>query len=263
MPRRVKTMIVRPDGTLVEQVSDVPAAQPVKVATEKVPAAPALAEPKQLAANGPVTAGAPTNIADVNVARTTALTVAADAPASTASTGQSGVPAPNAPVPTARPSGQPVQVVAAVTSQGNVRNDLRPAQATATPVSAPAAAAAPVAQQAPAQQSGGYFIQIASLPTEADAQKSSRNLSSSKFAGVIGGAASTLPRQILPAREPSTGCGLLPATPVTKPLPCASGTVRGRRHLPDRPLRRFRLILNCGARLSPRFRFRPLRAFQS
>ncbi len=186
MPRRVKTMIVRPDGTLVEQVSDVPAAQPVKVATEKVPAAPALAEPKQLAANGPVTAGAPTNIADVNVARTTALTVAADAPASTASTGQSGVPAPNAPVPTARPSGQPVQVVAAVTSQGNVRNDLRPAQATATPVSAPAAAAAPVAQQAPAQQSGGYFIQIASLPTEADAQKSSRNLSS-KFAGVIGG----------------------------------------------------------------------------
>ncbi|MGE6740226.1 SPOR domain-containing protein [Allorhizobium pseudoryzae] len=193
MPRRVKTMIVRPDGTLVEQVTEVPAAKPVNapataVTTEKIPAAPALAEPTQLAATGAASSTAPTNLSDVNVARTTALTGATDVVAPAASTAPAGVPAPKAPVPTARPANQPVEVVASVTTQGNVRNELRPAS---TPAVAPAAAApvtAASATPAPAQaaQSGGYFIQIASLPSEADAQKSYRNLSS-KFAGVIGG----------------------------------------------------------------------------
>lgn len=193
MPRRVKTMIVRPDGTLVEQVTEVPATQPVRapaasVSTEKVPAAPALAEPTQLAGTGPAASSTPTNLADVNVAQTTALTGATNVAQTTPSTAPAGVPAPKAPVPTARPTDQPVQVVAAVTSQGNVRNDLRTATTPAAPAPAPVAAATPasVPASAPAAQAGGYFIQIASLPSEADAQKSYRNLSS-KFAGVIGG----------------------------------------------------------------------------
>ncbi|MCO5734044.1 SPOR domain-containing protein [Rhizobium sp. SSA_523] len=204
MPRRVKTMIVRPDGTLVEQVSEEPATGPIQasatpVTTEKLPAAPQLAEPTQLtgAVNAQGPSDAPTNLADVDIARTTAMTgEAVAAPAGEAAAAQaadqSGVPAPNMPVPTARPAEQPVQVVASVSDRGTIRQTVSaPAAASA----APAAAASPAvasAAGAPAQnasapaQSGGYFMQIASLPSEADAQKSYRNLSA-KFAGVIGG----------------------------------------------------------------------------
>ncbi|MFD1744226.1 SPOR domain-containing protein [Rhizobium helianthi] len=181
MPRKVKTMIVRPDGTLVEQVVDAPAAAPAANAG-KVPAAPALAEPTRTAAapagNAPVAAET-TGLSDVNIAKTTTLTgtstvapaanTPAAAPAQAAATQK-----PSAPVPSARPAEQPVQVVAAVSSQGNVRQP-----AAQTPAAAPAAASA-------TSGAGGYFIQVASLPSEADAQKSYKNLSS-KFGNVIGG----------------------------------------------------------------------------
>ena len=71
-----------------------------------------------------------------------------------------------------RPAQQPVKVVAAVTDQGNVR-----------PAQAPAAAAP---TQVASLGDGGYVIQIASLPSQADAQKSYQNLSA-KFGSVIGG----------------------------------------------------------------------------
>jgi cell division septation protein DedD len=76
-----------------------------------------------------------------------------------------------------RPAQQPVNVVAAVTDQGNVR--------------APAAARPPVPAATAANQvaslgDGGYVIQIASLPSQAEAQKSYQSLSA-KFGGVIAG----------------------------------------------------------------------------
>ncbi|WP_137131887.1 SPOR domain-containing protein [Rhizobium sp. FY34] len=170
MPRKVKTMIVRADGTLVEQVSDAPA---TTARTAKVPAAPALAEPTQTAST--ITPAAPV----------AAPVVAAAAPAP-AATVSAGTAAPGTPVPTARPSAQPVKVVAAVSEQGNVRTPATPAPAQTAPV---ATASVPPAAAAPATASagpGGYYIQVASLPSEADAQKSYRNLSS-KFGSVIGG----------------------------------------------------------------------------
>lgn len=179
MPRRVKTMIVRPDGTLVEQVSDVPAqastqAHPVRA--ETVATSPALAEPKSVAGITPISqpqGTAPTELASVDVEQTTALTGTQDAAASETT------PAPQfaAPVPTARPSRLPTNAVASA------------ADAAARPIQASAPASAPAASSG----AGGYYIQVASLPSEADAQKSYSNIAN-KFAGVIGGRAHDIAR---------------------------------------------------------------------
>ncbi|CAD7046666.1 SPOR domain-containing protein [Pseudorhizobium endolithicum] len=180
MPRRVKTMIVRPDGTLVEQ--EIPAepapaaAVAAPVTTDKVPAASvksvetASVPDAQPAANQ---AGDPDDTAGLVPVSTDA---AAATPAATevgdqARSGQANT----APVPTARPAQQPVNIVAAVSDQGNLQNTQENPPAASVP-------AEQVAELAP----GGYVIQIASLPSEADAQKSYNNLSA-KFGSVIGG----------------------------------------------------------------------------
>ncbi|PXA90590.1 hypothetical protein DMC25_07355 [Caulobacter sp. D4A] len=224
MPRKVKTMIVRPDGKLVEQEIAAPAlaapetaklpaagAKPVETAAafpDKVPAsAPAtptrtqpLAAPANTGSAGVLPVSAPANPAapaeHVNVVRTNPVTpavaaapapaqptpaaappspAAAQAPAPVAPV-QVSAPAAKAPVPIARPAEQPVNVVAAVTDQGNVRAPGQP------PAAAPASAPSQVASLG----SGDYVIQIASLPSQAEAQKSYQSLSS-KFGSVIGG----------------------------------------------------------------------------
>ncbi|MBB3459627.1 SPOR domain-containing protein [Rhizobium sp. BK377] len=210
-PRKVRTMIVKPDGTLVareepapaeqsapakEVASATPAAQPAatpsaasfpastgnqngnQVASAALPpvgAAPA-AQPSQTAKVAEVSAANADKVdPPVRAVKTTSVTDAASA--ATTDT---------APVPTARPVEQPVNVVGTVTENGNVRPTAqqKPTQA----ASASAAAAAPPAQQAPAAASGGYGIQIASLPSEDEAKKSYASLSK-KFAGVLGGRA--------------------------------------------------------------------------
>ncbi|KAB1086412.1 SPOR domain-containing protein [Neorhizobium galegae] len=216
MPRKVKTMIVRPDGKLVEQEIAAPAlaapetpklpaagAKPVETAAAfpaklppSTPATPARPQPLSTASNagssGVLPVSAPAE--HVNVVRTNPITpavaaapaqptpaaaapspAAAQAPASVAPV-QASAPASKAPVPIARPAEQPVNVVAAVTDQGNVR---APGQQTAA---APASASNQVASLGP----GDYVIQIASLPSQAEAQKSYQSLSA-KFGSVIGG----------------------------------------------------------------------------
>jgi len=206
MPRKVKTMIVRPDGKLVEQevaapalaapekmpaagtkpvdvaAASQPAAASIPVAPAQVPAASSAgaagivpvstqapaAEPVDVAKVDPVApAGtpAPVEAAPVEPAAAPEVPVEASDPA----------PVIRAPVPIARPAEQPVNVVAAVTDQGNVRASN---QQVATPASTSA--------QGASVGAGGYLIQIASLPSEAEAQKSYQNLSA-KYAGVIGG----------------------------------------------------------------------------
>ncbi len=108
-----------------------------------------------------------------------------------------------APIPAARPVEQPVNVVGTVTQRGNVVGQQsataeKPAaqQAAATkPAAQPTAT--PAASNAPA---GAYVIQIASLPSEAEAQKSYANLSA-KFSSVIGGKSP----DIKPAEIPGKG----------------------------------------------------------
>ncbi|HLP66496.1 MAG TPA: SPOR domain-containing protein [Rhizobium sp.] len=191
-PRKVRTMIVRPDGTLVAQEVEQPTAEattPQAAAVPQAPAAPALAPPTtepvgQTPAAPTVpsdTANQPQTVAELAAPAaaqpaTGAATPAAEtaaAPAEPAPAETTAAPAVSAPVPTARPAEQPVNVVSTVTERGNVK-----------PVET--AAASPDAAAAPALAAGGYVVQIASLPSEADAEKSYKNLSA-KFASVIGG----------------------------------------------------------------------------
>jgi hypothetical protein len=135
-----------------EEVADVPAAQPEE---QKTTDQTALTE----AANAGVEETAP-----VRVVKTTTITDG------------------NTPIPENRPIDQPVNVVGTVTDQGNVRD----ADKTQELASADAAQQPAENAQTTPVPAGGYVIQIASLPSEAEAQTSYNKLSA-KFASVIGG----------------------------------------------------------------------------
>lgn len=211
-PRKVKTMIVLPNGTLVarEDTATDTAAQssglgnglgngqgngqgngtPVTPsdATQLAPATADTATPvtsgelKPTVNSSNIDAIAAAAAADTASAPTGAAP--ADAAAAAATTADTAsAPAIAAPIPQARPSDQPVKVVGTVTKQGNVlAQNTAPAattsQAPAAPASTPAAASS--------LKAGTYVIQVASLPSQAEAQKSYANLSK-KFASVIGG----------------------------------------------------------------------------
>ncbi|MCH4546927.1 SPOR domain-containing protein [Rhizobium changzhiense] len=218
-PRKVRTMIVKPDGTLVAREEPAPADQatPSAQATQSAQATPSAQPmpPAQPALTAPSTPSAQTTPAVPPVGGTAASfpasaeVASADArsaapvetapvqpPLAGSADAQAANPAPvaspvrpvktsaiadTAPIPTARPADQPVNVVGTVTEKGNVRP---PAQQPKTTEVAAAAPAAAKPQQA--ASAGGYGIQIASLPSEDEATKSYANLSK-KFASVLGG----------------------------------------------------------------------------
>ncbi|RFB94499.1 sporulation protein [Rhizobium leguminosarum bv. trifolii] len=213
-PRKVRTMIVKPDGTLVAREDSAPADQPAAPATASAQAAqpmPALTAPSAQSASPvpPVAGTAASFPSNAEVASADARSAApvetapAKPPIATDADAQAANPAPvdapvrpvktsaigdTAPVPTARPVDQPVNVVGTVTEKGNVRPA---AQQPKTEVAAAAPAAAKPQQQA--ASAGGYGIQIASLPSEDEANKSYASLSK-KFAGVLGGRAHEIRR---------------------------------------------------------------------
>ncbi|WP_168878675.1 SPOR domain-containing protein [Rhizobium sp. P28RR-XV] len=156
-PRKVRTMIVKPDGSLVPR--DEPAVDTTTIAVAK-PAnnQVAAANPRPSQANTP-TAAQPDS-SDTASAESTPIRVVKTNPVPTARPEPAAKANTAAPAPEAQPKAQPKQV------------------ASASP-----AAAAPAATSA--ASGGAYGVQIASLPTEADAQKSQANLKV-KFASVIG-----------------------------------------------------------------------------
>ncbi|MBX5201466.1 SPOR domain-containing protein [Rhizobium sp. NZLR1] len=205
-PRKVRTMIVKPDGTLVAREEPAAVDQPAAPVTSSAQPMPALTAPSAQSASpvppvGGTAASFPSS-AEVASADARSAAPAETTPAQPPLTGgadtQAANPAPvqppvrpvktgaatdTAPVPIARPAEQPVNVVGTVTEKGNVRP---PAQ---QPKTTEVAAAAPVAAQPQqAASAGGYGIQIASLPSQDEATKSYANLSK-KFAGVLGGRA--------------------------------------------------------------------------
>ncbi|CAN7334996.1 SPOR domain-containing protein [Rhizobium leguminosarum] len=212
-PRKVRTMIVKPDGTLVarEEPAPVdqpaPSAPPTQSAQPTPPAQPPLMAQSTPSAQStppvpPVGGTAASFPASAEVASADARSAApvetapVQPPLAGSADAQAANPAPvaapvrpvktsaivdTAPIPTARPADQPVNVVGTVTEKGNVRP---PAQ---QPKTTEVAAAAPVAAKPQqAASAGGYGIQIASLPSEDEATKSYANLSK-KFASVLGG----------------------------------------------------------------------------
>ena len=209
--RKVRTMIVKADGTLVPREDPAPEAQ-----TQGTQVAAAVPAPSA----API--GAPTPDTDLrsqteNAAATTGQTpapvpapvetaaAAPDQPASAealATVANSDVPvtAPvrtvkttavsdKAPIPTARPSDQPVNVVGAVTENGNIRPVETPKQT----------ASIDTAAAAPAPASGSYGMQISSLPSEADAKATIPRMAS-KFGSVLGGRSISIRKADIPGK---------------------------------------------------------------
>jgi hypothetical protein len=234
-PRKVRTMIVKPDGTLVARDDSAPAtgntakapATPAKLApaTSATPIKPpatsqmASAEARAPAVPGASDDDAPSaESAPIRVVKTAPLpaVATANASASPASPTVASFPTPPVaakavptPAPVAAPAPAPVAAAASAPVVSAPAEDTDSAASDIAPVPTarpaqpakvaahPAPAEAQVASVSPAAQpvkaapaasagAGGYVMQIASLPSEADARKSQANLSS-KFASVIGG----------------------------------------------------------------------------
>ena len=183
-------MIVRSDGSLVP--ADEEPSQPQTASNESAPtlATPAqdatpLAEPSGEAGPAPIavetqqasveqpaaaTAGQPATA-------TTEQPAAAEQPAEPAATEAAPEPAFAAPVPSSRPK------LTAPTSVATAPTQPVETPATQTAAATPAPTQPQANSPAPA---GGYYIQVASLPSEAEAQQSYRNLAA-RYASVIGG----------------------------------------------------------------------------
>lgn len=164
--RKVRTMIVKADGTLVPR--------------EEEPATAAPSEPG-LETTAAVPQGRVVPQADSTDASADALAAVANTDVATDPAAPTAGKADTAPVPTARPADQPVNVVGTVTENGNVK----PGQQATAPQETASVDPA-VAKPATAAPSGSYGIQIASLPSEADAQASIPKMAA-KFGGVLGG----------------------------------------------------------------------------
>ncbi|MCA1440166.1 SPOR domain-containing protein [Ensifer sp. IC4062] len=186
-PRKVRTMIVKPDGTLVAR--EEPAAPPTNEATASVndQSIPATASGQATASGskGAATvAGAGTELRaseqPAAAVEKVALAAPSDAPleeVAVRSVKTTAVGREPTPVPQTRPAGQ-------ANASATANAPKTPAVTEPTTETANAAPAAPLATAS--VPAGSYVIQIASLPSEAEAQKSYNSLSA-KFASVIGG----------------------------------------------------------------------------
>ncbi|MEK1895899.1 MAG: SPOR domain-containing protein [Rhizobium sp.] len=192
--RKVRTMIVRPDGTLVARDEPAPEAAPTlpkatPVQTQKITAgskpaggtAANFPESGQVASadirstpveeTKPTAAQAPSENALAKAAAATPANV--DPPVRAV---KSSTVSDTAPAPAARPAGT-----------GAVKATTEAPAAPAAQKPKEVAAVLPAATQAqPATAAGGYGVQIASLPSEEEAKKSYASLSK-KFASVLSG----------------------------------------------------------------------------
>lgn len=204
-PRRVRTMIVKPDGSIVAREDPAPevaapvtptAAPTLETAQAEIPQPEsAAAEDALVSSSGPTqlesAATAPeTNVADAANSEVSQGTIA---PVRVVTTQPI-----RAPIPQGRPADQPVTVVGTVTQGGNVSNGQPAPAAPATAAAAqPVEVAAAPAAAAPVANPGGYYMQIASQPTAEGAQASWRTLSN-RFSSVLGGRAVDIQRADIP-----------------------------------------------------------------
>ena len=186
-PRKVRTMIVKPDGTLVAREDTVAEPETQTAGLDAKATATTGQASGEAAATVDADASLRTEQAAAETRPRSALAEAADAqvddtaPVRTVKTTTIGAAATtaagdgNTPVPETRPVDQPVTVVGTVTETGRQKvAETQAVQETAKQTQ--------VAAVAP----GGYVMQIASLPSEAEAQKSYAALSK-KFSSVLGG----------------------------------------------------------------------------
>jgi hypothetical protein len=156
-PRKVRTMIVKADGTLVAREETAPAADQVTSASEGI-IDPVASTAKPTAEGTDTTSPVPAVAAD-----TAKPASAAAKPAAPRAAGATPSQAPIAPT---RPSDQPVDIV----------GEVKPQQ---------------VAALSPAASAGSWSMQIASQPTEAAAQSSYQDLAR-RYGKVLGGKQATI-----------------------------------------------------------------------
>jgi hypothetical protein len=202
-PRRVRTVIVKPDGTLVENTPEPQAEAPVETAaqaTERAETAAATEEPVRridMAASAPQAEEAPAETADTaNVpVENSSPIVEQDAPEAATAEQLAAIAEPQVARAPAATEGAQADAVERQPLRAPNSIPERPADQPVTIVGGeqPASrqvAAAPTAPQAPAasQQAipaGAYTVQIASQPSAELAQKSAADLSR-VYADVIG-----------------------------------------------------------------------------
>lgn len=215
-PRKVRTMIVKPDGSIVaREVSEPETTAPQT--SEAAPQALAAASSQDAAAAVPVAGGeaAETAASTETQAESQEQAAATETPATEGTlapvrvvTTQPIRPVANAPVPQGRPADQPVNVVGTVSQAGRV--GAAPATTTAPTATAAPVAPAPVAPApvevasapqaaAPAANPGGYYVQIASQPTVEGAQASWQTLSN-RYSSVLGGRGVDIQRADIPGK---------------------------------------------------------------
>lgn len=189
-PRKVRTMIVRADGSLVAQEVDAPAAPTqtaavmpggvkpsTQVQTSAIPSTPSESASNALT---PATSSPAEDMSKVDVVKTTA-------PSQTEPAAPAPAPADNTPIPTARPTSQASRATAPAAPATAAATPAAPAATRPVQVaSAPVAPATAPAKPAAAGASGGFVMQVASLPSEADAQRMFKGLQQ-KFGSVLSG----------------------------------------------------------------------------
>ncbi|MDF1779308.1 MAG: SPOR domain-containing protein [Rhizobiaceae bacterium] len=200
-PRKVRTLIVKPDGTIVAREDPAPAAtqdvasqqsggsENPAVGTDaalsgnlnsslagasdsgatQVTALPAIDDNLQDSGSLPLPNVKPATGANENSA------AGSDVAATVGGTGADLRTTMVAPVPSSRPAEQPVNIVEAVTERGNLAGSETTSNA------------------------GGYVMQISSQPTEEDARKSYENLSR-RYASIIGDKGVDIQRAVIPDR---------------------------------------------------------------
>lgn len=202
-PRKVRTMIVKPDGSIVaREVAEPEVAAAVETPQGLVSAEPVVDTPAQPVQGSETieqaTAEAVEPVQEQPAETETPVTEGTLAPVRVVTT-QPIRPVANAPVPLGRPADQPVNVVGTVTQGGRV--DVAPAASVAPAAAQPAAvASAPAAAAAaPVANPGGYYMQIASQPTVEGAQSSWRTLSN-RYSAVLGGQSVDIQRADIPGK---------------------------------------------------------------
>ena len=200
--RKVRTMIVRPDGTLVARDEPAPEAAPTlpkatQVQTQKITAGskPAGGTAANFPASGQVTSADIRSTPVEETKPTAAQAPSENALAKAAAATPANVDPPvravksstvsdTAPAPAARPAiSDPAKTAAEAPAAPAAQKPAAPAAQKPKEV----AAVSPAATQAQSTaQSGGYGVQIASLPSEEEAKKSYAGLSK-KFASVLSG----------------------------------------------------------------------------
>lgn len=163
-PVVARTPVEEPEKA-VETIEPKPVERSIAVESQQTPVEQtAAAEPEVATDQSAVTAAAEADVEDAPVRKVKTSKIA--------------------PVPDVRPVDQEVNVVGTVTDQGTVSSNTDQTAKSQEVAVANQATQTPV--ETTAVPAGSYVIQIASLPSEAEAQTSYSRLSS-KFSGIIGG----------------------------------------------------------------------------